>query len=47
VAFARRQRTWFRADAFGDVQLDVDAAAEPFADALGSAQRFLGGGRLS
>ncbi len=47
VAFARRQRTWFRGDAFGDAQLELDAAAEPFAAALDAARRFLGDERLS
>lgn len=47
VAFARRQRTWFRSDAFGDEQLDLDAAADPLAAAIGAARRFLGDERLS
>ena len=47
VTFARRQRTWFRADAFGDEQHDIDAAAEPLAEALDAARRFLGDERLS
>ncbi len=41
AAFARRQRTWFRVDAYGDVQLDVDGAADPFGVAFEAAQRFL------
>ena len=47
VAFARRQRTWFRGDAFGDEQVDLDAAAEPFDAAIGAVRRFLGDERLS
>jgi tRNA dimethylallyltransferase len=47
VAFAKRQRTWFRADAFGDVRLELDAAAEPLPLAVEAAQRFLGNERLS
>ncbi len=47
VAFARRQRTWFRSDTFGDVQVELDAAAGPFDEALGAVQGFLGGERLS
>ena len=41
VAFARRQRTWFKADAYGDVQVQLDAGADPFAVALEAATRFL------
>ena len=41
AAFARRQRTWFRVDAYGDVQQDLDGAADPFGSALAAAQRFL------
>jgi len=47
VAFARRQRTWFRADAFGDEQHEIDAAAAPLDIALAAARRFLGDERLS
>ncbi len=47
VAFARRQRTWFRSDAFGDVQVELDAADEPFPIALDAIRRFLGPERLS
>ncbi|HEY2887961.1 MAG TPA: tRNA dimethylallyltransferase, partial [Candidatus Limnocylindrales bacterium] len=47
VAFARRQRTWFRGDAFGDEQLELDAAAEPFEVAVGAVRRFIGDERLS
>jgi tRNA dimethylallyltransferase len=47
VAFARRQRTWFRADAFGDAQLGLDAAADPFAPAVQASRRFLAGEPLS
>ena len=47
VAFARRQRTWFRSDAFGDEQLDVDAAANPLPVAIGAAERFIAAERLS
>jgi tRNA dimethylallyltransferase len=47
VAFARRQRTWFRSDAFGDEQLELDAAGDPLSRALGSAERFLADERLS
>ena len=47
VAFARRQRTWFRSDAFGDEQLDVDAAADPLPVAIGAAERFIAAERLS
>jgi tRNA dimethylallyltransferase len=47
VAFSRRQRTWFRADAFGDVELDLDAAGDPLAAALDAARRFLAGEPVS
>jgi tRNA dimethylallyltransferase len=47
VAFARRQRTWFRADAFGAVQVDLDAAADPFGAALEAGRRFLAGEPVS
>jgi len=47
VAFARRQRTWFRSDAFGDERLDLDAATDPLAASLGAVRRFLGDERLS
>ena len=47
VAFARRQRTWFRADAFGDVQLELDAAADPFQAAFEASRRFLAGEPVS
>lgn len=47
VAFARRQRTWFRGDAFGDAQVELDASAEPLERALEAARRFLGDERLS
>jgi tRNA dimethylallyltransferase len=47
VAFARRQRTWFRSDAFGDEQLELDAADDPLSLAIGSAERFLADERLS
>ncbi len=47
VAFARRQRTWFRSDTFGDVQVELDAADEPFPVAFEAARRFLAGERLS
>ena len=47
VAFARRQRTWFRADAFGDVQVEFDAADQPFEPAFEAARRLLGRERLS
>jgi tRNA dimethylallyltransferase len=47
VAFARRQRTWFRADAFGDLQLDLDAAGDPLEAALDAARRFLAGEPVS
>ncbi len=47
VGFAKRQRTWFRTDRFGDVQVDLDAAAEPIAPAFDAAQGFLAGQRLS
>jgi tRNA dimethylallyltransferase len=47
VAFARRQRTWFRADAFGDAQLDLEAAQEPFAAALEASHGFLAGEPVS
>ncbi len=41
VAFARRQRTWFKADVYGDVQVQLDAGGDPFAGALEAATRFL------
>ena len=41
AAFARRQRTWFRADAYGDVQLSLDAGSHPFPMALNAVRRFL------
>ena len=41
VMFARRQRTWFRSDTFGDVQVELDAADAPFDAALEAARRFL------
>jgi tRNA dimethylallyltransferase len=47
AAFARRQRTWFRGDAFGDEQLELDAAAEPFEVGIGAVRRFIGDERLS
>lgn len=47
VAFARRQRTWFRADAFGDAQLELDAAADPFQAAFEASRRFLAGEPVS
>jgi tRNA dimethylallyltransferase len=47
VTFARRQRTWFRADAFGDEQHEIDADGEPLAEALDAARRFLGDEPLS
>ena len=47
VAFARRQRTWFRSDAFGDEQLELDAADDPLSLAIGRAERFLADERLS
>jgi tRNA dimethylallyltransferase len=47
VAFAKRQRTWFRADTFGEVRLDLDAAAKPLPVAVEAAQRFLAAERLS
>jgi tRNA dimethylallyltransferase len=47
VAFARRQRTWFRSDAFGDAQLELDAADDPLAASLWPARRFLAGEPLS
>ena len=47
VAFARRQRTWFRGDAFGDEQVELDAAAEPVDEAIGAIRRFLDDERLS
>ena len=47
VAFARRQRTWFRSDAFGDEQHEIDAEGDPLRHALEAARRFLGDERLS
>jgi tRNA dimethylallyltransferase len=47
VAFARRQRTWFRGDAFGDEQVELDAADDPFEVAIRAVKRFLGDERLS
>jgi tRNA dimethylallyltransferase len=47
VAFARRQRTWFRADAFGDAQLELDAGADPFQAAFEASRRFLAGEPVS
>jgi len=47
VAFARRQRTWFRGDAFGDEQVELDAADDPFQGAIRAVRRFLGDERLS
>ena len=47
VAFARRQRTWFRADAFGHVQLELDAAADPFGAAFEASRWFLAGEPVS
>ena len=44
AAFAKRQRTWFRSDRYGDVQAELDAAGEPFPTALEAARRFLGRG---
>jgi tRNA dimethylallyltransferase len=41
AAFAKRQRTWFRADRYGDAQVELDAADEPFPPALEAARRFL------
>ncbi|MGH2464093.1 MAG: tRNA (adenosine(37)-N6)-dimethylallyltransferase MiaA, partial [Candidatus Limnocylindrales bacterium] len=43
VAFARRQRTWFRGAAFGDEQVELDAAVQPFEEARGAVHRFLDG----
>ncbi|MGH2512118.1 MAG: hypothetical protein ACRDGQ_05480, partial [Candidatus Limnocylindrales bacterium] len=45
--FAKRQRTWFRADTFGDACVRLDAASEPFAAALNAARRFLAGEPVS
>ena len=47
VGFAKRQRTWFRTDRFGDIQVDLDAADEAFPVALDAARQFLAGQRLS
>jgi tRNA dimethylallyltransferase len=47
VAFARRQRTWFKGDAFGDEQLDLDAADDPAGAAIDAVRRFLDDERLS
>jgi tRNA dimethylallyltransferase len=47
VAFAKRQRTWFRADTFGEVRLELDAADDPLPLAVEAAQRFLSAERLS